>query len=119
MAYFDDLTGLLNRNWYALNKSKINKKWVYFIDINNLHNINSKGHSVGDEYIKRIVGIIKNKLKKNDLFIRYGGDEFLIFSDEKNLIKDEELYSVGYCEIKENIEEAINYADHKMLSNKR
>lgn len=64
LAYHDSLTNLLNRNWLKKNIEKINYKYVYFIDINNLHNINKNGHSFGDEYIKMITYSIKKNLVK-------------------------------------------------------
>lgn len=49
LAYHDTLTGLLNRNWFYKNINNIDVKYIYFIDINNLHEINKKGHSYGDD----------------------------------------------------------------------
>ena len=59
LAYYDMLTGLLNRNWFYKNMNKLKYKYVYFIDINDLHKINKHGHAVGDEHIKKIILEIK------------------------------------------------------------
>ena len=61
LAYHDSLTGLLNRNWLYKNIDQINTKYVYFIDINDLHKVNENGHTFGDEYIKVAIATIKHK----------------------------------------------------------
>lgn len=114
LAYHDSLTGLYNRNWLYKNSNKINYKYVYFIDINNLHQINQRGHIVGDNHIKSVIESIN--YDKNNILMRYAGDEFILFSNHNNLISSNILYSVGISENKNNIMNAINDADLKMLS---
>lgn len=118
LAYHDSLTGLLNRNWLYENINDINYIYVYFIDINNLHEINKQGHTIGDEYIKNIVSGLVNK----GLLVRYAGDEFILFSNFENIIQNNNLYSVGYSkvykEVFNNVLMAINEADINMLKNK-
>ena len=36
------------------------------------------GHMAGDVALETVVGVIKEEIRKIDLIIRYGGDEFLI-----------------------------------------
>lgn len=114
LAYHDPLTGLLNRNWFYKNINKINVKYVYFIDINNLHEINKNGHSYGDEYIKKAISTIKH----NGTLIRYAGDEFILFSDYENEVTNNEYYSVGFAKVNDNISNSINEADTNMLKSK-
>lgn len=111
LAYHDSLTGLLNRNWLYDNINNINYKYVYFLDINDLKEINKKGHKFGDEYILDMV----NSINVDGVLIRYGGDEFLLFSNESSIIESNNIYSVGCSEIKNNIPLAIHNADIKML----
>ena len=59
LAYHDVLTGLLNRNWLWRNLNTIMHKYVYFIDINNLKEINKRGHTEGDKHIKNVISKIK------------------------------------------------------------
>lgn len=115
LAYHDSLTGLLNKNWLHKNFHVIKSKYVYFIDINNLHEINKKGHHIGDKHIKNIIFSINTK----GTLIRYAGDEFLLFSDFKDEIKTNKLYSVGCSEIENGIFNSINNADFEMLKSKR
>jgi len=117
LAYHDALTGLLNRNWLYENKKNINHKYIYFIDINNLHEINKKGHTFGDEHIKYIVNSIQ--LEDNDIFVRYAGDEFILFSNTKNALYNNELYAVGIAINDEDITRCINNADANMIKSKR
>lgn len=113
LAYHDSLTGLLNRNWLYKNINSIHRKYVYFIDLNDLKSINKNGHTCGDNYIKSTIDSIS--LKKTDILIRYAGDEFILFSNELEVISTNKLYSVGFCEIKNNILDAINTADKNMI----
>ena len=116
LAYHDSLTGLLNRNWLYKNIDQIKTNYVYFIDINDLRKINENGHTAGDEYIKNIVNSVQ--LGENDIFVRYAGDEFILFSNEFNMICLNEKVCVGVAYINNNITEAINIADMNMLKSK-
>jgi len=115
LAYHDSLTKLHNRNWLYKNIDKLKCKFVYFIDINDLHEVNKAGHTFGDEYIIKCVKAIKTT--KNDYLIRYAGDEFILFTNETEIFTNE-LFSVGKCEVKERLNEAINIADGIMLKSK-
>lgn len=117
LAYHDPLTGLLNRNWLYKNAEKITAKYVYFIDINNLHKVNERGHTFGDEHIKNIVNSIS--VLREDRFIRYAGDEFIIFSNRPSAIETNALYAVGCVLIGDDIEASISEADTEMLRNKK
>ena len=115
LAYYDPLTGLLNRNWLYKNIDKIKAKYVYFIDINDLLEVNKNGHTCGDDYIKMVVSLITC----SGIFIRYAGDEFLLFSDDENVIKTNRFFAVGCSLITTSIEESIREADARMIENKR
>jgi GGDEF domain-containing protein len=114
LAYHDSLTGLLNRNWLYKNIDKIKIKYVYFIDINDLHQINKKGHTFGDEYINKIIKTIDH----NGILLRYAGDEFILFSDYENEIITNEYFSVGVSKVNGSLIKAINFADFEMLKSK-
>lgn len=86
-AYTDYLTGLLNRRGILdeLNK-KIKKSAsfaVYFIDLDDFKKVNDQyTHDIGDDFLKHIGKKLKNKVRRNDVAARFGGDEFvLIISD--------------------------------------
>ncbi len=84
-AELDYLTKLYNRLFIFEKLPKIlrkNKKLsICIIDIDNFKEINDMyGHSIGDEVIIRIAQLLKTETRKNDLIVRWGGDEFLIIA---------------------------------------
>ena len=115
LAYHDSLTGLLNRNWLYKNIDQIKAKYVYFIDINELHKVNENGHTFGDEYIKEAIATIKH----NGTLLRYAGDEFILFSDFENEVETNNYFSVGFSIISNSIEDAIKDSDSKMIASKK
>jgi len=94
-SYTDDLTGLYNRRFlqqrleeemhrasrYALRLSCILLDIDHFKAINDTH-----GHAAGDLVLRDVAGIIKAHVRKSDLAIRYGGEEFMLilFENDKN-----------------------------------
>lgn len=116
LAYHDSLTGLKNRNWFHQNKDNIRCKYVYFIDINRLHEINKKGHTFGDAYLYFIVRRIKSIVDVE--MIRYAGDEFIIFSNNAFLLETNKSFAVGKAKVFNRLLNAINEADRKMLREK-
>ncbi len=82
----DALTGVYNRMGYEskalpLYKKSIDSKTpmtVMFIDINNMKFINDRyGHDEGDNAIRTVAASISERLEKDWIAVRYGGDEFL------------------------------------------
>lgn len=114
LAYHDTLTGLLNRNWLYKNITNIKLKYVYFIDVNDLHTVNIQGHTFGDKHLNKCVKSIV--LDNTDVLVRYAGDEFILFSDIKNKIETIDLFAVGMCEFIDS--NSINIADGKMIKSK-
>jgi len=109
----DSVTGLNNRNyWELINNGSIfypfNSKdfTLIIIDIDNLKEINDNfGHLAGDEAIKIVGESIKRNIRKEDLGVRYGGDEFIIllFNQDKRTAKT----------VIERIRKEINDLSHK------
>ena len=64
---------------------------VMMIDIDYFKMINDNyGHDVGDEAIRIVSRVIKKSIRKADMAIRYGGEEFLVLlhnCEEENIIK--------------------------------
>ena len=87
MAYKDALTGAYSRqyleSWIQQNtaaSSAQNESFtIVLIDVDKLKMINDRfGHETGDYVLKSVVDTCHNVLRKQDLIIRFGGDEFLI-----------------------------------------
>lgn len=107
--FIDTLTGLYNRNFLnVLIQTEIEKSKRYnypisviMADLDNFKKINDgHGHLVGDKILKLVGRIIKNSIRKSDIPVRYGGDEFLIFLINSNV---ENAYKVAK-KIQEEIE---------------
>ncbi|TDT72528.1 diguanylate cyclase (GGDEF)-like protein [Hypnocyclicus thermotrophus] len=101
ISHKDDLTNIYNRrklkNILVENYNKfINDNTSIFsitlIDIDFFKNVNDTfGHDIGDQIIKEISTFILENKQKEDYFGRWGGEEFLIISPQKNCY-DVKLY---------------------------
>ncbi|QHW32082.1 GGDEF domain-containing protein [Paenibacillus rhizovicinus] len=85
LASRDDLTGALNRRTFALqadqclaDHAKRGMPLSYLLfDIDWFKAINDTyGHDAGDHVLQDLASRIKRDLGRDDLFVRYGGDEF-------------------------------------------
>ncbi|WP_425919372.1 sensor domain-containing diguanylate cyclase [Acinetobacter sp. TSRC1-2] len=99
-AFRDGLTGLYNRRaWDELigKEEERCKRYghpaaVFFIDINNLKQVNDNlGHVVGDQVIQQAAHVLSDSVRSNDIVARLGGDEFAILSRENNKAGAERL----------------------------
>lgn len=100
-AYEDELTGVPNRRYINnyLNKllnghTNLNEEIaLYMIDIDFFKKYNDCwGHSQGDECLKEVAKCIKEiQIKRNDVFGRYGGEEFVYVARNINYEKSLEL----------------------------
>lgn len=94
-AYFDNLTGLPNRNLFeqsvnTLIDSQKDQFAIAFIDVNDFKHVNDfYGHTVGDHLLVEMSGRIGKALRPSDMLARIGGDEFLLLispiPDQKTL----------------------------------
>lgn len=85
-ASFDPLTKLSNRrslNNIVLKELEKDPDIVYsavMIDVDDFKKINdSYGHTVGDNVLMAVAGIIRNELRSEDIGCRWGGEEFLLY----------------------------------------
>ncbi|MDD4884733.1 MAG: diguanylate cyclase [Sulfuricurvum sp.] len=83
----DPLTGIANRLHFTMvYKHAINVAvreqrplGVIFFDIDHFKRVNDEyGHLIGDEVLKDIAALVKRRLRKSDIFARWGGEEFII-----------------------------------------
>lgn len=87
LSMHDPLTGTLNRQAFSqdFRKSldhlaKFSRTMTLIVfDLDHFKSINDKqGHLAGDNALKLVVGIVRKHLVSEDLFSRFGGDEFVI-----------------------------------------
>ena len=136
-ANIDVLTGLQNRTSYEnycsrlKNDKIVNKIKCIYIDVNGLHEINNnKGHLAGDMMLKLVAEVLKETFEGAKIY-RIGGDEFVIFSDDKlervrdriksaydTILKNEYhiSYGLSYGEVLEDI---IKDSEVKMYDMKK
>lgn len=89
LAHHDSLTGLPNRHFlfdqaneiFPKVTAKTNTLAAFFIDLDGFKNVNdSLGHAVGDELLKAAALRLKNVVRKDDILVRLGGDEFMLLA---------------------------------------
>ena len=149
LAYYDQLTGIPNRNSFYKTVTKQLKKGKYsdklallFIDLDQFKIINDTfGHQAGDKLIKEAAIKMNEIVGKKGFLARYGGDEFVITMKyaeieqvkelSKKLIKDVPLsltseikttLSIGISLFPEHGKEIgtlLRYADIAMYHTKR
>jgi diguanylate cyclase (GGDEF)-like protein len=114
-AITDEQTGVLNRYAYHI----VLKNFLYssvrsgldigilFVDIDDLKMINSeKGYLNGDRVIVGVAKVLTDTLRKSDLVVRLGGDEFLAIMTMKggnNQLESIAKRIVKICESQKNL----------------
>lgn len=99
LSRHDGLTGIYNRCYFEELLMRIFQQYrssgsvfsLAIIDINELKGVNdSYGHEAGDLLLRKFVQGVKEGLSENDIFARYGGDEFAIIFTDKSKAQAEE-----------------------------
>ena len=82
-AYLDGLTGAYTR-LFAMEQMNLllasgEPLALVYIDLDHLKKVNDEyGHTIGDRYLLDFSALIRENLDRDDIFARFGGDEFLI-----------------------------------------
>ena len=101
--YIDNLTGVYRKTYFNKQLDDMIKNTkegiVSVIDIDDFKNVNDTyGHLTGDDVLKEFATLIKNNIREDDVFARWGGEEFLLLlqgtTDENAKVKIEELRKV-------------------------
>ena len=86
-ANLDKLTNTYNRHYFeSIIDQKLQEAKSYFkelslimLDIDFFKKINDKyGHDIGDKALVLLSKIIKSSIRKEDIFVRWGGEEFIL-----------------------------------------
>lgn len=109
LANTDPLTGVGNRRLLkeifdahqTVGKHLLSKLFLIMFDIDDFKKINdSFGHNIGDTILKQLTSLVGRSIRKSDIQIRWGGEEFIIL-----LRHTEQQYVFDIAEfIRKNIE---------------
>ncbi|WP_421716736.1 GGDEF domain-containing response regulator [Arcobacter arenosus] len=150
LAITDKLTSIYNRRYLdnillekieKFNKKEQKKLSIIFIDIDDFKKINDNfGHVKGDKVLVEFSEIIKYNIRTEDIFGRWGGEEFIIISESslettveianklKNVIekhtfcKDLELtssFGITTCKYNDTLSTIIQKADYALYQAKK
>lgn len=99
--YLDALTGAYNRRYYEDRIRKVRgHAGVAMIDLDDFKLYNDTcGHNAGDLVLSTVVGIIRKCIRRSDILIRYGGDEFLLILPDV----EEEIFSKKLKQIRDMV----------------
>ena len=108
-AHYDQLTKVFNRTYFEQYIDEIiqrntNKEYLtglIMLDIDKFKNVNDNyGHDVGDVVLVELSSYVQSLIRKDDILIRWGGEEFIIVFPIEN--KDSAI------SFSENIRKAID-----------
>ena len=144
----DRLTGINNRGHFEhvlgtwIKNMRHNPFSLLLFDIDDFKKVNDRfGHTTGDEVLVKISEIISAHIRDEDIFARWGGEEFVVLFSTTGIEKATELaerlrkavetnlhanvgkvtISIGITEYRqgETITDFVNRADEKMYDAKR
>lgn len=138
-SFTDELTRVYNRK--ALNEMNFKhfKSFIIF-DCNDFKKINDTyGHPAGDAALIHIANYMKSNVRKTDVLVRYGGDEFIVLCKNNEAaslasriqsgIKSHPLHyngvdinltvSYGSAEVSDSFMSTLYDADKQLYSNKK
>ncbi len=94
MMIYDGLTGVYNRRYLSdflereFSRARRHGRVlsVVFVDLDNFKEINDTfGHLAGDHVLKRVARAFGDRIRREEIVGRYGGDEFLVVIPESSL----------------------------------
>jgi diguanylate cyclase (GGDEF)-like protein len=109
-AHHDPLTGLLNRTALtqlqrrpdAMARLQAGRYVLGMVDIDNFKQVNDRhGHLLGDQALRMVADTIAAAIRRSDLAVRYGGEEFLLVFPDTAL--------AGAYEVAERIRDAVQH----------
>ena len=106
LAYHDKVTGLYNRTYLEEEIKRVDTKGqlpisIIMADLNGLKLINDTyGYFTGNELLKCTAEILENTCQKEDIIVRWGGDEFVILLSQTTIEKALDICKKIYDECK-------------------
>ncbi len=95
-AITDSLTQVYNRVYLRnfLENIDPSNYAILMLDIDHFKNINDTyGHKIGDFILREFASTLKNILREDDIIVRYGGEEFIIFLKKPG--SDKEILNIA------------------------
>jgi diguanylate cyclase (GGDEF)-like protein len=99
----DTLTGIHNRRYFQTRlKEECERVSRYgggfsclMLDLDHFKKINDeKGHLFGDEVLRQFAMHVKGLIRRTDVFVRYGGEEFVLILPETGLEKARQMAEI-------------------------
>jgi diguanylate cyclase (GGDEF)-like protein len=120
LALFDALTGLpnrlllddrINRAMTSMQRDTLKTCLLMFVDLDRFKLINDElGHHAGDFALKSAANRIRATVREVDTVGRWGGDEFLLFMENVDRNKINELIA----KIRKAVEKPVKYRNHEI-----
>ena len=107
LANLDGLTQILNRSASerAINVAMsvpmtANRMHAFMIvDLDNFKSVNDcLGHSMGDKVLKECASLLMQNLRRADVVGRIGGDEFIVFAKDIDMVSDVDMLAAKLVE---------------------
>ncbi|QOP46476.1 sensor domain-containing diguanylate cyclase [Sulfurimonas paralvinellae] len=86
-GYRDPLTNVYNRKYlYDILIKKLSRRYqLFMVDIDHFKKVNDTyGHDAGDVILQEVAKRLKSLTRNEDSIIRYGGEEFVIYTTKLN-----------------------------------
>ena len=93
-GFIDPLTQVYNRQYLNefLEVSSLKDYHIMMIDLDYFKQVNDTyGHDAGDDVLRIITQKIKNLIRKEDVLIRFGGEEFLLLVYKQEIVDSIEI----------------------------
>jgi len=114
-GYIDTLTTIYNRRYLneVLLKKLSRNYQLFMLDIDFFKNVNDTyGHEMGDYVLKEVALRMKKLVREEDALIRFGGEEFLIYTTELSFENSVDLAQ----RLRKSIEtKSIKYKDKEVF----
>ncbi|MBX9977062.1 MAG: diguanylate cyclase [Alphaproteobacteria bacterium] len=101
LAYYDSLTGTVNRQFFIQRLEHIMQDQnnrtplaILVVDLDGFKEINdTHGHEMGDWILKQVAQRLKASIRQGDIVARFGGDEFTVLL--KNIMNEEAIRAIA------------------------
>ena len=116
----DFLTGAFNRRYFMeIANTELKRHLrhnqstsIMMLDIDHFKTVNDTyGHSVGDQALRHLVNICRSNLREEDIFARFGGEEFCVLLPETDICTATEAAE----RLRRNVEQSMLEIDDEQV----